>query len=404
MQDLKIVGVEDGALVVETAGGERHRLVMDDSFRQALRRQSDAGTTTRKAAPRIIQSFIRQGMSAEDVARETGASVDYVRKFEGPVVAEREHVVRSAMKVPVHTAIEVDPMGQGTLFGQVIEERLESLGAQDVRWSSWKEQLGGWLVKVAFTSEEIDHDARWSYDAKKHALSPANNEAITLSQQGEIRGALIPRLRALPPEAAGTHQEDGVTRFDSGAFRLPDPASSATQDTAPQPWETAPRRDEGAAVSHLGRQGNHPAGSQQPARVAQVELNETADLLEALRRRRGERESLPRDDEGDDAVDDGPAASPAAPAARREEPLSRPRGGQRQAPPLRSAVIPGIGRVDSGSGRDRPRDDADDEGLRTPASGEGRGSAKPSGRRGRTAMPSWDEIVFGARSDDDHLA
>ncbi|WP_440694171.1 septation protein SepH [Clavibacter nebraskensis] len=400
MQDLKIVGVEDGALVVETAGGERHRLVMDDSFRQALRRQSDGNGATRKAAPRIIQSFIRQGMSAEDVARETGASVEYVRKFEGPVVAEREHVVRSAMKVPVHTAIEVDPMGQGTLFGQVIEERLESLGARDVRWSSWKEQLGGWVVKVAFTSEDIDHDARWSYDAKKHALSPANNEAITLSQQGEIRGALIPRLRALPPEAADTHQEDGVTRFDSGAFRLPEPAASATEDTAPQAWE-APRRDEGASVSHLGRQGNHPAGTQQPARVAQVELNETADLLEALRRRRGERESVPREEEGDDAVEDAPAASP-APAARRDEPLSRPRGGQRSTPPLRSAVIPGIGRVDST--RDRPRDESDDEGLRTPGAGEGRGSAKPSGRRGRTAMPSWDEIVFGARSDDDHLA
>jgi hypothetical protein len=398
MQDLKIVGVEDGALVVETAGGERHRLVMDDSFRQALRRQSDGTATTRKAAPRIIQSFIRQGMSAEDVARETGASVEYVRKFEGPVVAEREHVVRSAMKVPVHTAIEVDPMGQGTLFGQVIEDRLESLGAVDVRWSSWKEQLGGWVVKVAFTSEEIDHDARWSYDAKKHALSPANNEAITLSQQGEIRGALIPRLRALPPEAVDTHQEDGVTRFDSGAFRLPEASASAAQDTAPQQWE-APRRDEGASVSHLGRQGNHPAGTQQPARVAQVELNETADLLEALRRRRGEREPVPRDDEGDDVIEEAPAPAP-APAARRDEQLSRPRGGQRAVPPLRSAVIPGIGRVDPG----RDRADAEDDGLRTPPSGEGRGSGKPSGRRGRTAMPSWDEIVFGARSDDDHLA
>ena len=399
MQDLKIVGVEDGALVVETAGGERHRLVMDDSFRQALRRQSDAGTTTRKAAPRIIQSFIRQGMSAEDVARETGASVEYVRKFEGPVVAEREHVVRSAMKVPVHTAIEVDPMGQGTLFGQVIEDRLESLGASDVRWSSWKEQLGGWVVKVAFTSEEIDHDARWAYDPKKHSLSPANNEAITLSQQGEIRGALIPRLRALPPEAADTHQEEGVTRFDSGAFRLIEPTASTTQDTAPQAWE-APRRDEGAAVAHLGRQGNHPAGSQQPARAAQAELNETADLLEALRRRRGERESVPREDEGDDAADASPSDSPSH-STRGGEPLTRPRGGQRGAASTRSAM-PGIGR--SETTRDRPRDDADDEGLRTPGGAESRGSGKASGRRGRTAMPSWDEIVFGARSDDDHLA
>ncbi|KZC94818.1 septation protein SepH [Clavibacter tessellarius] len=399
MQDLKIVGVEDGALVVETVGGDRHRLAMDDAFRQALRRQTGDGGAVRKAAPRIIQSFIRQGMSAEDVARETGASVEYVRKFEGPVVAEREHVVRSAMKVPVHTAIEVDPMGQGTLFGQVIEERLESLGATDVRWSSWKEQLGGWVVKASFTSEEIDHDARWAYDPKKHALSPANNEAVTLSQQGEIRGALIPRLRALPPETVDTHQEDGVTRFDSGAFRLPEPVASATQDTAPQPWE-APRREEGAAVTHLGRQGNHPAGSQQPARVAQAELNETADLLEALRRRRGERESVPREDEGD-AADASPAESP-SPAARGGEPLTRPRGGQRGAPPLRSAVVPGIGRGESG--RERSQGDAEDEGLRTPGGAESRGSGKASGRRGRTAMPSWDEIVFGARSDDDHLA
>jgi len=399
MQDLKIVGVEDGALVVEASGGERHRLAMDDAFRQALRRQTGEGGQVRKAAPRIIQSFIRQGMSAEDVARETGASVEYVRKFEGPVVAEREHVVRSAMKVPVHTAIEVDPMGQGTLFGQVIEERLESLGASDVRWSSWKEQLGGWVVKAAFTSEEIDHDARWAYDPKKHSLSPANNEAVTLSQQGEIRGALIPRLRALPPEAADTHQEEGVTRFDSGAFRLIEPTASATQDTAPQAWD-ASRREEGAAVAHLGRQGNHPAGSQQPARAAQAELNETADLLEALRRRRGERESVPREDEGDES---GEASQdePSAPAARGEA-LTRPRGGQRGAPPLRSAVIPGIGRVDAG--RDRSAGEPEDEGLRTPGGAEPRGAGKASGRRGRTAMPSWDEIVFGARSDDDHLA
>jgi hypothetical protein len=399
MQDLKIVGVEDGALVVETAGGERHRLPMDDAFRAAMRRQTSDGGSVRKAAPRIIQSFIRQGMSAEDVARETGASVEYVRKFEGPVVAEREHVVRSAMKVPVHTAIEVDPMGQGTRFGQVIEERLESLGASDVRWSSWKEQLGGWVVKVAFTSEEIDHDARWTYDPKKHSLSPANNEAVTLSQQGEIRGALIPRLRALPPEAMDTHQEDGVTRFDSGAFRLPEPAASSTQDTAPQPWE-APRREDGASVAHLGRQGNHPAGTQQPARLAQAELNETADLLEALRRRRGEREAVPREDEADGA--EVPPAEQESPAPRGAETPIRPRSGQRGAPAIRSAVIPGIGRVDTG--RERPRDEAEDEGLRTPGSGEGRGTGKPSGRRGRTAMPSWDEIVFGARSDDDSLA
>ena len=60
----------------------------------------------RRLAPREIQAQIRAGLTAEDVARVTGASLEYIRRFEGPVIAEREYVVESALNVPVHMAVE----------------------------------------------------------------------------------------------------------------------------------------------------------------------------------------------------------------------------------------------------------------------------------------------------------
>ncbi|MGO7983956.1 hypothetical protein ACC691_39645, partial [Rhizobium johnstonii] len=83
--------------------------------------------------------------------------------------------------------------------------------------ASWKEPAGGWIVKLEFTADTIDHDARWSFEPKKLALAPLNSEAMTLSQQGEITGGLIPRLRAVDP-----HDIDS-SRFDSGAFTFKDP-------------------------------------------------------------------------------------------------------------------------------------------------------------------------------------
>ena len=176
-------------------------------------------------------------MSAEDVAAVTGAPLEYVQRFEGPIVAEREHIVASALSVPVHTAVEVDPMGEGDTFGSVIRERLASLGVSGERWASWKDSETGWIVKLEFTADTIDHDARWSYDVRKHALAPLNSEATTLSQAGELRGgALIPRLRAVLPHET----EPDTSRFDSGAFTFPAPSVDLLGPEITQPIEPLP--------------------------------------------------------------------------------------------------------------------------------------------------------------------
>ncbi len=360
MQDLRVIGVENGALLVAADDGTRYRIAIDDVLQSKLRQSVPEPGAGRKLAPREIQAHIRSGMSAADVAAITGVALEHIQKFEGPVLAEREFVVSSALAVPVHTAAETNPLG-GSTFGTAIRERLYDLGAINERWASWKEIGGGWIVKLSFTAEQIDHDARWRFDPKKSALAPLNNEAVALSQQGELAGALIPRLRAV----GDAERMPDQSRFDSGAFtdrELTDKTLAARAATGPL-TEAVP----------YGRLADAPQGladaaiNRAPAEE-EAESNQTADLLEALRRRRGEREAA--------SFGDGGFPDEAAMAAH-------PSTGT-----IRLVDVPMPDPV--------PDDDTPGSTAPQPSVLQPRQTKK-----GRTAMPSWDDIVFGARPDDE---
>lgn len=337
MQELKVIGVEDGAILVASDEGSRFRVEIDETVHARLRPISPETGPSRKLAPKEIQAHIRAGMSAEDVAAVTGAPLEYIQRFEGPVLAEREFIVESALNVPVHTAGETDPAEAAT-FGSVIRERLADAGAVDERWAGWKEQGAGWIVKLTFTIATVEHDARWTFEPKKSALAPLNPEAVALSQQGEVPTSLVPRLRAVTPMPGDTG------RFDSGAFEVSD-------DPQDGPWAVPVPIGRGARTEEAPAPGHQ----------------QTADLLEALRRRRGER----------DPMDPGPADSMAA----------HPSTGA-----IRLIDVPLPSET-----ADAPANDD------THATGpQPRNATGPLGkRRGRASMPTWDEIVFGARSDDD---
>ena len=336
MQDLRVIGVESGALLVVADDGTRFRIPIDEVMQSKLRQSVPDPGTGPKLSPREIQAHIRSGMSAQDVASITGASFEYIQRFEGPVIAEREFVVQSALGVAVKATADTDPMSQGRNFGTVIRERLHELGANDERWASWKDPEAGWIVKLAFTAKEIDHDARWGFDPKKQSLTPTNSEAVTLSQQGDAGGSMMPRLRAVSEPTPDASDSD-VSRFDSGAFALSESQQlSPTTQSSQDPVSIARGRTEES-----------------------VQGNQTSDLLEALRRRRGERESSNFDD----------AQSRA----------SHPSTGSIRIVDVQMDLF----------------DDESEDPIRST-------SPQPAVRRkSRASMPSWDEIVFGARPDDD---
>ena len=348
MENVTIVGTEAGVLVLATESGQRFALPIDDVLHREIRRatrEAEPAHARLAASPRDIQAQIRAGLGAEEVAELLGVSVADVIRFEGPVLAEREHVIGQALAVPVLIGSEVEPDAQPT-FGTAIRAKLADVAAAEERWASWKDE-SGWTIKLEFTANDVAHDARWSFDPRRSALSPLNSDATQLSRQGSLPEGLIPRLRAVDADKQSPYKDD--SRFDSGAFgpRLvaandEDDAGSAT---------TAERNDasvQDAAARHAPDESTTSA--------------ETADLLEALRRRRGQREPAPMIDDEDDTP---PASAGPAPIAT-----------------LFDQVI------------DTPADDSE----QAPAPAE---PSDTGGRRKRrNAMPSWDEIVFGARTDE----
>ena len=106
MQDLRLIGIhEDGAhLLLAGPDGARFRLPVDDALRGAARRerprQGQLGIQIDgDVRPRDVQTMIRAGMDAQEVAERTGWTVDKVHKYEGPILAEREHVAGLAQQV-----------------------------------------------------------------------------------------------------------------------------------------------------------------------------------------------------------------------------------------------------------------------------------------------------------------
>jgi hypothetical protein len=373
MQELTVIGVEDGALLVASDAGERYRIAIDDVLQSRIRQTLTPSTTGKRISPREIQGHIRSGLSAEEVSRLTGADLDYVERFEGPVLAERAYVVNSALKVAVQVDSALDPLGEEptSTFGEAIQERLEGLGASDERWASWKDE-SGWIVKLSFTANEIDHDARWQYDPKRHALAPLNTEAVTLSQNGEITEGLIPRLRVVAPRVDPENSSEA-----------PSTPPAATNDTAPNPEVVPYGRSTGSSESSAA--ATSAAISRAEERPSE-NLNQTADLLEALRRRRGEREAAVFVDDFDNGGSPSDAASTGSDA---EEKPGRDSAAR---PTLTSSIWASAARTEPTlDGMDTPGEDKP-----APASSQ----PKPP-RRSRAAMPSWDEIVFGARTDDD---
>jgi hypothetical protein len=344
MQELKVIRTEDDRLIVASDNGETFALVIDEVLRAEIRRARARAevddTRAARPSPREIQAHIRSGMSAREVAQLLGAREEDVARFEAPVLAEREHVVGLALAVPVLLGAVDDADAQPT-FGAAMRAKLAEVGAAGERWTSWKEKAG-WVVKVEFAVGEIEHDARWSFDPRRSALSPLNADATQLSRQGSLPEGLIPRLRALDQSSSALKDD---SRFDSGAFgprRDPHPAVATASD------EAAPAQS-GAVDAAVKRSAETPSTS-----------SETADLLEALRRRRGQRESAP-------ALSEASPVAPHAPVA------------------LFDALEPGY--------------ESMDESVETTAQPAESTAETGSRRRGRASLPSWDEIVFGARGD-----
>ena len=143
MQELRLVAVsEDGSYAVLTVPGRsgRFALPIDDRLRTVARGQFSRLAqydieVESPLRPKEIQDRIRAGETAEEIADTAGLPVERIRRFEGPVLAEREFRAGEAQRATVRSPGE---SGFGPRLSEVVTERLADFGAgpEDQEWDS----------------------------------------------------------------------------------------------------------------------------------------------------------------------------------------------------------------------------------------------------------------------------
>lgn len=210
MPELRVVAVSnDGTRLVLKAGDStEYTLPIDERLRAAVR--NDRARLNQieievesHLRPRDIQARIRAGASAEEVAQLAGIPVDRVRRFEGPVLAERAFMAERARKTPVRRPGE----NTGPQLGEAVQERLTLRGAEkeSVQWDSWRRDDGTWEVLLVYRVAGEPHSAIWTYDPPRRLVVAVDDEARSLIGESDDLPAtpepsfpFVPRIARLP--------------------------------------------------------------------------------------------------------------------------------------------------------------------------------------------------------------
>jgi hypothetical protein len=293
-------------------------------------------------SPKEIQSLLRSGLSVDEVAAATGSSSEHIARFEGPIAAELAFVLERALAVPV--------VGDGaeSSFGIEIGARIASQGGHIVRWQSYRANAE-WVVGARCVLGDVEEDATWSFDPRKMTLVPSNAAAVRISKSESVDAALFPPLRVVAPKPA--------SRFDSGEFE-PLPAPVVDEPASETPVHVP------AATTSI----DVDLSVSTPA----AELGDPSTHVDDLSRRRGERK---------DAIASHPSTG--------SIPIITP---DMLEMPDDSPVAP----------EEVPTTQVDETGTKPKPSADVFTDPTPSrSKRQRAAMPTWDEIVFGARPEED---
>lgn len=213
MPELRVVAVSnDGTrLVLKAADSTEYTLPIDERLRAAIRNdRARLGQIEIEVEshlrPRDIQARIRAGATAEEVAQLAGIPVERVRRFEGPVLAERAFMAERARK----TAVRRQGESTGPQLGEAVAERLLLRGAEkdSVLWDSWRRDDGTWEVLLVYRVAGEPHSASWTYDPPRRLVQAVDDEARALIGETTQEAAqepsypFVPRIARLPRDRA----------------------------------------------------------------------------------------------------------------------------------------------------------------------------------------------------------
>ena len=428
--------------------------------RTAAKAASVAGASPIAMSPRDIQARIRSGSTAAEVAELSGIPLAKVQRYEGPVLAEREYVAQQARKVevaapaPGHVVYRSVFGDHPASLGDMVAHRLSAHGieASTVEWDSWRRPDGSWNVVARFEAKPggpagigEEPPAMWTFSPARKSLQNANRWAQQLSELEPLDGpvparrltavsdrpfdfetdaeaaartataqlqvvqplqlqqeresdGLLDMLRSRRGQRLGVDEDadDALAKLLTNGVPAAHPRPSEVLAEVPAGADSEEADSDEAEFDESPSNGSG-AGTPEPEHV-QTAGTDPRPASDPWERRRDGRPSImsrltlaPRHDDGpDDALKLHDGVSTETREITIAASQLRPVGqqGPTSSPGLDELLGGGTSRRQQRESAAPAREDRDAEQPE-------RQPAKPK----RSSIPSWDEIVFGARGD-----
>lgn len=431
MRKLHFVGVsDDGAhLLLQDATNVREQFLLpiDERVRAASRGdrsrlgqiEIELESTLR---PREIQARIRAGESPEEVAAAANAPLQRVMRFAYPVLQEREQVTVEARRTRIRRS-------DGALqLGEQVDDRLtrQGIDPETADWDAYRREDGTWWLSLSWMAGKTPRRAQWSFDLAGRTLTPADDLAAELQAEQ-------PRRR---PIAAVPFVPDDEPDEEPEEAPAPRPAERWSEQ------RTRPAREESRTEPDRPRENRReePAERRETNSTARREANTSARPETSTNDRRENSSTARRESSSNNRQTGSNARRESSSNDRRETARTpdRPANGTNRTEPSRPAKADrGSRSLESARAKSRleperlsrpssepygwaaPAADEDEPRTAVPApanepvkdepAAAGRSTesteseaAEPdtrkSGRSRKPKVPSWDDIVFGTRS------
>jgi hypothetical protein len=394
MRDLRLTSSEQNGIVLEALDGEKFLLQVDDAVKAAVRTAGAKAAPDTSLTPRDIQERVRSGQGIDDIIAESGADAHFVETFALPVIDELRHMVDSARSVRLTIPGDRFSDDSQIEFGELVDRRLVDNGASSISWSSKRSESAFWIVSVAFELGGNFGLASWLFDPRKVELAPEDETASALSVLDGNPGPLPKSRFATEPPAAFRKQTTTIKRespkvapvIDISSARETPSSTESPSQAEPEISVEPPTTTASMNVTTLHFKAENTfdevlavedaAGEQvktdEPVEEF-VEIEETVDVSVEIE------ETVEIPAESEEHIDESLLTADAIVDEVEAEAIE---------------VAP----FEDGEVNDSPEADAGVEASpQEPTTATGSiGIAK----KGRASMPSWDEIVFGTKTDD----
>ena len=340
---------ETGDLVF-SLGGRQFAVSLDDTLERAILEAKQVRSEQQLEQPHEqstlpisqIQSLIRAGADPSRVAERYGLSTTLVRRFSAAVETEKQYAIEQFLTVPAPKDSKV------RTINELVERTLAaaSIGMESVTWKSTRRGLEPWHIVAIFTSAGREIHAEWTWNMHDNSVVCLNNAARKLLGEQNPRTENAGGAKASPePALPGDSIRSARIERAVSAWAAPKPSAPQTRPASSNPV---------TSTGSMPPIDLSASGSMPPVKLSAPVSTGAAST------------QTPPDDGR-------------IPAAQSDA-------------PIHDEVTSDSGAAPVETGKAAKKEQTAAPAKAAPAEP----AAKPSRRKsGRSAVPSWDEILFG---------